>query len=199
MLIPDRTFLKRTCLSAIFALLLLYFPMALSFGQVREVQEVPPLRERMFFGGSFWLSFGSVTNIQIAPIVGAWVLPRVAVAAGPDYRFYKDEYNQTSVYGAKCYVQYLILKDLNNVLPVGMHTGIFLQLEDEYLNLESADWPLYNQGQSERFSVNTVLAGGGIRQMMGARSSVNFVVLWALNDAGYGIYSNPEIMISFNF
>jgi hypothetical protein len=191
--------LKKMCLTAIVAIMLLCLPLITSFGQGRQAQEVPPLRERMFFGGSFWLSFGSVTNIQIAPIVGAWVLPRVAVAAGPDYRFYKDEYSQTSVYGAKAYVQYVFLQDLNNVLPIGIHTGIFLQLEDEYLNLESADWPQYNQGQDERFSVNTVLLGGGIRQQMGPRSSVNFVVLWALNDAGLGIYSNPEIMISFNF
>ncbi len=191
--------LRRSCLNAMFALLLLIMPVFTSFGQVRQAQEVPPLRERMFFGGSFWLSFGSITNIQIAPVVGVWVLPRVAVAAGPDYRFYKDDYSQTSVYGAKGYIQYVFLRDLNNILPIGIHTGIFLQLEDEFLNLESAYWPMYNQGQSERFSVNTVLLGGGISQQMGARSSVNFVVLWALNDAGYGIYSNPEIMISFNF
>lgn len=191
--------LRRSCLNAMFALLLLVIPVFTSLGQVRQSQEVPPLRERMFFGGSFWLSFGSITNIQIAPVVGAWILPRVAVAAGPDYRFYKDDYSQTSVYGAKGYVQYVFLKDLNNILPIGIHTGIFLHLEDEFLNLESADWPMYNQGQSERFTVNTVLLGGGISQQMGARSSVNFVVLWALNDAGYGIYSNPEIMISFNF
>jgi hypothetical protein len=199
MLNPEVSILRKTCLSAILALVLVCSQNLPSFGQVREVQEVPPLRERMFFGGSFWLSFGSVTNIQIAPVVGAWVLPRVAIAAGPDYRFYKDEYSQTSVYGAKAYIQYVFLRDLNNILPLGIHTGLFLHLEDEYLNLESADWLMYNQTQSERFSVNTVLLGGGISQQMGPRSSVNFVVLWALNDAGYGIYSNPEIMISFNF
>jgi len=199
MLNPEGSILRKTCLSAILALLLVCSQDLPSFGQGREVQEVPPLRERMFFGGSFWLSFGSVTNIQIAPVVGAWVLPRVAIAAGPDYRFYKDEYSQTSVYGAKAYIQYVFLRDLNNILPLGIHTGLFLHLEDEYLNLESADWLMYNQTQSERFSVNTVLLGGGISQQMGRRSSVNFVVLWALNDAGYGIYSNPEIMISFNF
>ena len=53
----------------------------------RSRPEPPPLKERLFYGGSFGLQFGSITDIQIAPVIGIWVLPRLAVAAGPNYRF----------------------------------------------------------------------------------------------------------------
>ncbi len=161
-------------------------------------QEVPPLRERMFFGGSFGLQFGTLTNIKVAPVVGLWVLPRLAVAAGPDYTYYKYYDDETSMYGGKFYTQFVLVQDLNNIIPVGLHTGIFLHLEDEFLNLESAYWK-YPPYPSERFNVNTVLFGGGISQQLGRRSSMNIIVLWALQDSGYAIYDNPEFRISFNF
>jgi hypothetical protein len=163
--------------------------------QARE--EKPPLRERMFFGGSLGLQFGTYTDIQITPIVGLWVRPRVAIAAGPNYRFYKDPYYSTSIYGANGYIQFVPLKDLNNVIPVGIHMGIFLHLEDELMSLESAVWDQSNP--NTRFTVNTVLAGFGISQQMGQRSSINLMFLWALNNSVYGLYSNPEIRLSFSF
>ena len=157
----------------------------------------PPLRERLFFGGTLGLQFGTYTNIQVTPMMGLWVLPRVAVAAGPNYQYYKDPYLETSIYGGDAYVQYVPLRDLNNIFPIGIHTGIFLQLEDELLSLESAVW---NQLElNKRFVINTVLAGVGLSQQIGRRASVNLTFLWALNNNTYGFYNNPEIRVSFNF
>ena len=164
--------------------------------KVRE--EIPPLRERIFFGGNFGLQFGTITDIQISPVIGLWVLPRLAVAVGPDYRFYKDRYDRTNIYGGKGYMQFVVIKDINSFLPIGANTGILLHVEDEVLSLESSFWknpPVF----SKRFYINTVLAGGGISQQIGRRSSLNIMILWALNDSGYAVYSNPEITFSFNF
>jgi hypothetical protein len=167
----------------------------------RVSEQKPPLRERMFFGGSLGLQFGTYTDIQITPIVGLWVRPRLAIAAGPNYRYYKDPYYSTSIYGLNSYIQFVPLKDLNNLVPVGIHMGFFLHLEDELMNLESEVWdPNWNPTDSNtRFTVNTVLAGFGISQQIGQRSAVNLMFLWALNNSVYGLYSNPEIRISFNF
>jgi hypothetical protein len=158
----------------------------------------PPLRERLFFGGSFGLQFGSITDIQVSPVVGIWVLPRLAVAIGPDYRFYKDPNSRTDIYGGSGYVQFVFIQDLNSLIPLGLHLGFFLHAEDELLSLQSSFWknPPY---VNDRFFVNTVLAGGGISQHMGRRSSINLMVLWALNEPVYGIYSTPEIRVSFIF
>jgi len=161
-------------------------------------QQTPPLRERLFYGGNFGLQLGSITDIQVSPVIGIWLLPRVAVAAGPDYRFYKDRINRTIIYGGKGYVEFVVIQNINKVLPLGVNTGVFLHAEDEMLSLESAFWkspPYY----TERFAINTVLVGAGISQQMGRRSSLNMMFLWALNDSGYGIYNSPEIRISFIF
>lgn len=161
-------------------------------------REVPPLRERLFYGGSFSLQFGTITNIEVSPVIGLWVLPRLAVAVGPSYSYYKYYDIKTDIYGGRSYVQFVVLRDLDKFIPLGIHTSFFLHLEDEMLSLESDSWsnaPV----NSKRFIINTVLAGVGISQQVGTRSSINFMVLWALNDSGYEIYSNPEIRIGFVF
>jgi hypothetical protein len=167
------------------------------FGQQKR-EQAPPLSERIFFGGNFGLQFGTITDIQVSPVIGVWLLPRLAVAAGPDYRFYKYQSDKTNIYGLKTYMEFVVVKDLGSVLPVGSNTGIFLHIEDELLNLESAYWknpPVF----SKRFYINTLLAGGGISQQLGRRASMNMMILWALNDSGYGVYSYPEIRVSFTF
>ena len=167
-------------------------------GQNIKREEKPPMRERLFYGGSFGLQFGTITYIDVSPIVGLWVLPRVAIAAGPSFTYYKLYDDETSMYGGRFYTQYLLLQDLDNVLPIGLHTGIFLHLEDELLSLESKHWR-YPYTASGRFAVNNVLFGGGIRQQMGRRSFLNLTALWTIHDSGYSIHSSPEIRISFNF
>jgi hypothetical protein len=164
----------------------------------REREEPPPLKERLFFGGNFALQFGTITNIQISPVVGIWLLPRLCVAAGPDYRFYKYSHDKTNIFGGKIYTEFVLIKNLNSIIPIGGNTGIFLHLEDEFLSLETEYWknPPY---LSERFTINTLLAGAGISQQIGRRSSMNFMVLWALNESIYEVYGTPEIRVSFNF
>lgn len=161
-------------------------------------QEVPPLKERLFYGGNFSLQLGTITSIEVSPIIGLWVLPRLAIAVGPSYSFYKYYDVKTDFYGGRSYVQFVVFRDLDKFIPLGIHTSFFLHLEDEMLSLESDSWsnaPV----NTKRFLVNTVLSGVGISQQIGTRSSVNFMVLWALNDSGYEIYSNPEIRIGFVF
>lgn len=158
----------------------------------------PPLKERMFYGGSFGLQLGTITDIEASPIIGLWVLPRLAVAAGPSYRFYKDIMGKTSIYGGRGYTEFIIIKDINSIIPAGINMGVFVHLEDEFLSLESEFWQNLSV-DSERFTVNTLLAGAGISQHVGRRSSINMMVLWALNDSGYGIHNGPEFCVSFVF
>ena len=178
--------------------LLLFSVNLFVFGQNIRKEEKPPIRERLFFGGSFGLQFGTITYIDVSPIVGLWVLPRVAIAGGPNYTYYKFYDDKTSIYGGRFYTQYLLIQDLDNVLPLGLHTGIFLHLEDELLSLESNYW-IYPYTSSGRFTVNNVLFGGGIRQQMGRRSFLHLTALWTINDSGYSIHSSPEIRVSFSF
>jgi hypothetical protein len=165
----------------------------------RTKEEAPPLKDRLFYGGSFSLQLGSLTNIEVAPVVGIWVLPRIAVAAGPSYRFYKDYGGKTDIYGGRSYIQYVIFRDLDKFIPLGIHTSLFLHCEDEMLSLQSSYWKNVTLSP-KRFMINTVLAGPGISQQIGTRSSFNIMVLWTLNDnPGINVYGTPEIKIGFIF
>jgi hypothetical protein len=166
-------------------------------GQKTEMEK-PPLKERFFYGGSLGLQFGTQTNIEILPVVGFWVLPRVAVAAGPGFRFFSYMKQKTTIYSARGYVQLVVIRDINKMVPVGVHTSIILQLEDEGLSLDSQYWHNVDR-EPDRFWVNSVLAGPGISQQVGRRSSLNILFLWTLNSTGYEIYSNPVIRIGFVF
>jgi hypothetical protein len=185
--------------SAVLTLTFLLFLFSTAvFGQFEE-QKAPPFRERVFYGGSFGLMFGTITDIQLSPVIGYWVLPRIAVAAGPTYRYYKYQSQSTALYGGKTYAELVVIQDVNKMVAVGVHTSIFLHVEDELLSLKTSFWKYPPPYLTDRFYVNTVLAGGGISQQIGRKSSLNFMVLWALNDSGYDIYSKPELRISFLF
>jgi len=43
---------------------------------------------------------------------------------------------------------------------------------------------------SERFFINTPLAGAGLSQPVGKRAAINIAVLWTLETPKYEIYSN---------
>jgi hypothetical protein len=188
---------RRLKLTLLNSIILVFLPVAAIFAQ-KGRDDTPPLRERLFYGGSFGLQLGTITDIQVSPVVGIWLMPRLAVAAGPDYRYYKDPNYRTDIYGGSCYMQFVFIQDLDKLIPLGMHLGFFIHVEDELLSLQSTFWkkPPY---ASERFFINTVLAGAGISQQMGRRSSLNFMFLWALNEKIDGLYSNPEIRVSFIF
>lgn len=188
---------KQAIIRIAIVLLVLIAIFPATYGQKEKV-EVPPFKERLFFGGNFGLQFGTITDIQFSPVIGLWLLPRLGVAAGPNFRYYKDPYDRTTIYGGRTYLQYIVVQDLNNVIPLGIHAGLFLHGEYEALNLESSVFklPPYT---SERFMTHTILAGGGFSQRIGRRSSLNIMFLWALNDEGYGIYSSPEIRVGFSF
>jgi hypothetical protein len=155
--------------------------------------EVPLLKERLFYGGSLGLQFGSVTDIDLSPIVGIWLLPRLNLAAGPKYEYYKYYKERANFYGGRVYTQFVFLKDLDNLIPMGVHLGFFLHAEDEFFKLDytdGVDWisPF----------INTPLIGAGLSEPLGRRAAMNFMVLWPL-DNFYGLYSEPELRISFTF
>jgi hypothetical protein len=196
----ERKNIKTVCVSnmrKIPTMVILFFLFSILSGQESE-KDTPALKDRLFYGGNIALQFGTITNIEIAPVVGLWLLPKLAVAIGPSYIYYKDMYGSIDFYGGRAYTQYVVFRDLDKFIPLGVHTSLCLHLEDEMLSLDSRlkDNTSVSSG---RFINNTVLGGFAISQQIGNRSSVNLMFLWTLNDPGYQIYSNPEIRIGFVF
>jgi hypothetical protein len=178
-------------------LLIAFSTVAQDYG-TREPEDNPPVRQRLFFGGSFGLQFGTVTNIEVSPLVGFWLLPRVAVGAGPSFQYYKDPFGRTTIYGGRAMLQLKLVQDLNNIIPLGLNTGIFVTGEYEALSLEKSFF-IATPGSEGRFYYGSFLAGAGLSQPTGKRSSMNITFLWSLTGNEYGIHDTPEIRIEFYF
>ena len=173
----------------------------ISFAQKKEK---PRLNERLFFGGMLALQIGSYTAIEVSPLVGYRLTPRLSLAAGIKYEYLSNKqvgYNfSTHIYGFRTFTRYHLIPNLADLLGGGINLGLFAQLEYEGLSLERQyfDYPAYPP--DGRFWLSSVLIGGGISVPTGARGAVNFSILYNLNETANSIYyNNPIIRFGFTF
>ncbi|MBS0011900.1 MAG: hypothetical protein KFF49_10850, partial [Bacteroidales bacterium] len=73
--------------------------------------------ERIFFGGSFGLQLGTITNIQLSPVIGMWLLRPLSIAAGPTWQYYKDPLGKTSIYGGRSFMRLMFVRDISQFIP----------------------------------------------------------------------------------
>lgn len=164
--------------------------------------EKVPFSERLVFGGDFGLSFGSITFIKIAPIVGYRVTNRLTAGIGPIYIYEKYRlYDlQTSTYGGKAVLSFAIIKGTGESGILGLG-DIVLHAENEVINVE----PLYYSrnisyyGFGDRIWIDNLLLGGGITQNLGGSFGVSMFILWDVLQNPHSPYSNPIIKFGFYF
>lgn len=160
---------------------------SITFEVFSQQKELPvseqSFSERVFFGGNFGLQFGSVTFIDISPLVGYRLTDKLSLGAGITYMYYKERFYgfSTSIYGGRLFGRYFILDNL------------FAHTEYEVLNLEAFDQV------NRRVDVTNILIGGGYRQHLGGRTYVNLLALWNINQSAYSPYNNPIIRMGIGF
>lgn len=160
--------------------ILLIFSLLSSFSVAQEHDDTARKRfsERIFFGGNIGLQFGTVTFIDVSPLIGYELTEKLSAGVGATYQYYRyrDRFNDfsTNIYGGRVFSRYNILKN------------IFSHVEYEVLNLEAFDL-------EKRINVTSILVGGGFRQQLGGRTYLNLLVLWNINESAYSPYRNPII------
>jgi hypothetical protein len=144
---------------------------------------------KLFFGGGFGLQFGSVTLIELSPLVGYKVTPKFSLGVSPTYKYYKynDYYGptndlSTNVWGGSIFARYSIFQN------------VFAHVEYEslYYNTKVPG----NIDYLEQY--NSFFVGGGYNQQIGGNSAMYFLLLWNLNDTPDSPYINPVIRIGFS-
>jgi hypothetical protein len=123
-------------------------------------------KDRLFYGGDFGLSFGDVTYVRVAPLVGYHVSPKFGFGLGPSYQYWKIKYTgnnagpvaETSIWGGSTFMRFF---------PVDF---IFLQTDFELLNLKSSfrDAGNFFDEQVSRVTVPVWLVGGGYVERSGS-------------------------------
>lgn len=172
-----------------------------------EDKEEDKFTENLFFGGSLWASFGTVTRVEVAPVVGYHISPRFDVGIGGKYLYYKSgssNYISTedfsfsaNIYGGKAFGRVVLIKNLNDILPFTLHGRLSSHFEYESLNMPSDFDP---ENHNSRFWSHYYWVGGGLQQKIGKKAYFNIFVLYNLNEnSTYQLYDNPTIRIGINF
>ncbi len=123
----------------------------------------PSFKDRVFFGGNFWLQFwGSYRYIELSPLVGYAITPKLLGGVGLTYRYVNYESGGLEIddnqYGYRFFGRYFIIPQL------------FAHAEFESLNVTSqfrADLNSRRLESQGRSWVNSGLIGGGIFQGTG--------------------------------
>jgi long-subunit fatty acid transport protein len=165
-------------------------------------QKTSRLSDRLVFGGDIGLSFGSITYIKLAPVIGYRITDRFTAGLGPIYIYekYKDFNLETSTYGGKGVLSFTVIKgdDSGGAFPLG---NIVIHLENEVVNVEAYEFD-YSTGYSYlkgRVWIDNLLAGLGLQQPIAGRFGVSMFILWDITQNKYSPYTNPIFKFGFNF
>lgn len=180
-----------------YGLLALFLAFSQALFSQEATEDTPPLSQRMFYGGSFGFQFGKITFVQIDPVAGLWLLPRLNVAAGPSFKYYNDEFGHATIFGGRAYSEFVFLKDLDNLIPMGVHLGFFVHAEYEGLSLERSVFAY--DGGSGRVYQGTLLGGAGLSEPVGANSSADLEFLWVISGDRYQLHDVPEFRVMLTF
>lgn len=143
------------------------------------------LTNRVFFGGNFGLQFGTITNIEVSPLVGYRVTRDFSIGTGITYIYLKQQFDnfpdfETNIYGYRFFARHNIQQQF------------FAQLEYENLSLEFFN-PI--DGQSRREWVPGMLIGGGFFQPIGRNAGFVISAFYNLaHDDLRSPYNSPLIL-----
>lgn len=133
--------------------------------------------KKCYMMGGFGLNFGSVTFVNIAPMLAYRFTNDFHGGAGVNYTYFKDNRifpsYSTNIYGGSVFGRYFVWENL------------FVHSEYEKLYLKWSD--------GLEYSLDNMYVGGGYRQQLGGRVFANILVLYNLNQSPYSPYGNPII------
>jgi len=167
-----------------------------SVAQVEQSQKESRFIDRFYIGGNLGAQFGTITSIDVSPLVGIKIYRGLVAGIGFTYQYFSTKsYGpkfETSLYGGRVFLRYYI--------PI-LNEGLFLHAEYEMLNYEK----IIIGGNPTRIVdqyrdwMPSYLVGAGYRQNVGGRVFIDIAVLWNLNDKPDSPYRNPIIRAGINF
>jgi len=173
----------------------------------RENEKKSELPGRFFIAPDFGLVLGDITRIEFSPSLGYHLTPRFIIGLGGRYEYVreKDFFTnrisiRTNIFGYRLFSRLIVIENIADIVPIQVPLGIFGHIEFESLSLEEKYFlPGAAFDAQDRFWLNSVLAGGGINQPTGPRSSFNILVLWDLTNYASSPYINPILKFGIQF
>lgn len=161
-----------------------------AFAQVEEeIDQGGDFWDRVYVGGNLGLQFGSITSVEVSPLVGYRFTNSFSGGFGITYQYFKADYVdafgrkidfETNIYGGRLFAR----KNLTE--------QIFAHAEYESLNLE-----FYNStaDRTVREWVPAMFIGGGFFQPIGSRAGFNVMALYnVIHDDVKSPYNSPLVI-----
>ena len=175
--------------SIVFFLAFSFLKLSVS-AQTKQEKPNSPFWSKVYLGGNVGAQFGNVTMVNLSPIVGYRITPKISAGFGVTYQYYSIRtYNySTHIYGGRIFARYQPLSFL------------FLHAEAEALN-----WNCPRQEPwgftTERLWSPGLLAGGGLTQSLGqGGSSIYIMALYNFLYNSCSPYGSPFVFrIGANF
>ncbi len=147
--------------------------------------------DNLSLGGSFGLQFGSITFVEVEPLLNYHFGESFMIGVGPIYQYvnaqaqvYGFEYT-ASTYGARVSALFFLPDELSKIFIMG-----------EYDVLNVPELNSYNS--IDRGNLTIPLAGIGYRDKLSDKFSFFIYGLWNFNNSIYNPYTNPTINAGFD-
>jgi len=185
--------MKKTSRFVIF-FFLLFAGFNFSSAQTELPEKKNSLIDRFYIGGNLGAQFGTITSIDVSPLIGIKIYKGLTGGVGFTYQYFSNKNYvpkfQTSLYGGRLFLRYY--------LPI-LNESLFLHAEYEMLNYENIREVSGIVVDQYRDWMPSYLVGAGFRQNVGGRVFIDIAVLWNLNDKPDSPYKNPIIRAGINF
>ncbi|MFP4556277.1 MAG: hypothetical protein ACLFNU_05340 [Bacteroidales bacterium] len=172
--------------------------------QERRAKSDDKFSDKLFFGGSLGLTIGDITQVDVLPVAGIWVIPQWSLGVGGRYSYYSQrslalgDFGQryrSHIWGVSAFTQILPVADFSEVLPVSTRGGLMFHGEYEMLYI---DRQRIDPTQNKKTWVDILLVGVGYRQLVGEKAALNIMLLWHFTQDDFTPYpQNPIIRVNF--
>ncbi len=150
-----------------------------------------PLSQRFYFGGNLGASFGTITSIDISPMVGYRLTPKFSVGVGGTYQYLKDsrytpDFKQ-SIYGGRLFSRYIIADDFLGAGNLFAHA----EYETLFAKVPYSD-PNTGLRRERTEAFPSFFIGGGLVFPIGNRSGFTISALYnPFYDDNQTVYGTP--------
>lgn len=157
--------------------------MAQDSTRTRPKKDVRPFADRIWFGGGIGLSFGTVTAIQLDPLVGYKVdqAGKLSIGIGGSYWYFRDNRfipaYDFKAYGYRTFARFRFIEQA------------YAHAEFLHMNVEGNRFTTLSELRP-RIWVPHLLLGAGYVQSLGARSSIFIQILFDVLQDPNSIYFN---------
>jgi hypothetical protein len=180
----------------------------LSLGQKATNSKPKKFTDKLFVGGALGLTLGDITQIDVNPIGGIWIIPQWSVGIGGRYSYYShrgyfiggsSQPYRSHIWGGSVFTQILPIRDFSETFPViPFKGGILFHAEYEKLSVDRKMVNPLGVDQTGKTWVELYLVGFGYRQRLGERAAINFMLLWDVSNSNYSPYQqNPMLRVNF--